>query len=180
MSQNQGYDQSEINALREEMAATGNFFVYKNDYEPDETFAEFLFIGEHEGKPVIYDCMLYLLSMAYENKLLEMAEEQAREHNPAWGKYLDSGDEDSYPEELEDFIAYALVDLEEDNAVMVKEEVLFDFDFEYGIGLEVSLNRELITPDEINRFVTSFNNGSLKLDPTLYSFESEDDEDEDH
>lgn len=178
MSQNLGYDQSEIAALRDEIAATGNLFVYKNDYEPDETFAEFLFIGEHQGKPVIYDCMMYLLSMAYENKLLEMAEEQAREHNQAWGKHLDSGDEESYPEELEDFIAYALVDLEEDNAVMVKEEVLYDIDFDYGIGLEVSLNKEMITPDEINRFVKSFNEGSLKLDPTLYSFESED-EDED-
>jgi len=175
---NQGYAAGEIEALRNEMSENGNLFVYKEDYEPNEEFAEFLFIGAHEGQPVVYDCMLFLLTLAYENKLLGAAEELALAHNPAWKDVIEEGNEDHYPEELEDFMAYAIIELEEDERIKVQESLEFDFDFEYGIGLEVSLNLEAITPTAINQFVSEFNKGTLELDTTLYAFEEEEDDED--
>jgi len=173
MNNNAGYDPKEIQLLQEEMATTGNPFLFKEDLDKDDSFAEFLFIGKYEGKPVVFDCILFQLSMAYENKLLEMAEDRAREHNPKWAEIIDEGDENDYPEDLEDFIAYTLVDLEEEEAVLVQEQVIFDTDFEYGIGLEVSLNRDVIDAKVISEFITAFNDGTFEPDPTLYSFEEE-------
>ncbi len=177
MSINEGYDPKEIQVLQEEIAETGNLFVFKEEYEPNEEYGEFLFIGTHEGKPVVFDCIMYLLSVSYENKLLEEAEALASKQNPAWAAIIDAGNETEYPEDLEDFIAYTLVDLEEDEAVMVKEAVELDFNFEFGIGMEVSLNLDAIIPAEINEFISQYNDGTFEPDPTLYSFEEEEEED---
>ena len=42
--------------------------------------------------------------------------------------------------------------------------------------MEAYLNVAEITEETIEQFILDFNNGTLKLDPVQYSFESEDDE----
>jgi hypothetical protein len=42
--------------------------------------------------------------------------------------------------------------------------------------LDISLNVEEITQEVIEKFISDFNAGTLELDPTLYSFTSEEEE----
>jgi hypothetical protein len=55
----------------------------------------------------------------------------------------------------------------------VSEFVNIDPDFEFGIGLEVAVNAELITLEDIGRFVDDFNAGTFKLDNNRFSFKQE-------
>jgi hypothetical protein len=108
--------------------------------------------------------------------LLEEAEKLASSQNVDWAQIIKNGNEEHYPEDLEDFIAFSLVSIEQEGKVLVRELLEFDRNFEFGIGLEASLNKDAITEKEINEFIKSFNAGTLKLDPTFYSFEEEDEE----
>jgi hypothetical protein len=64
-------------------------------------------------------------------------------------------------------------ELEEEEVIQVAEFVEIDEEFEYGIGLDIALNVEEIDGEVITKFVNEFNAGTLKLDPTLYSFTNE-------
>ena len=56
----------------------------------------------------------------------------------------------------------------------MQEHVDIDPNIDYGVGLDVGLNVEKITDEIISKFVREFNEDSLKLDPTMYSFQMED------
>ena len=49
----------------------------------------------------------------------------------------------------------------EDEDMKVSEFINIDTDFEYGIGLEVAVNAEVITLEDINRFVRILMRGPL-------------------
>lgn len=55
-------------------------------------------------------------------------------------------------------------------SLKVAEFVEIDYDFEFGIGIDAALNVDEITVEVIEKFISDFNNGTLKLDKTLYSF----------
>ena len=65
-------------------------------------------------------------------------------------------------------------ELEEDEAVKVQEHVDVDPNIDYGIGLDVGLHVDKITPQVIEKFIKEFNDDTLKLDPTHYSFQFDD------
>ena len=44
---------------------------------------------------------------------------------------------------------------------------------DFGIGLEVALYVPALDDTVIEHFISQFNNGTFKADPTLYSFKSE-------
>jgi hypothetical protein len=190
---NQGFDPIEIATIRKQMEADGRNFVVTEGEPQAEDFANFLFIGQYEGKEVIYDGVMYTLSLLHNSKLYEMAEEKAREKYPDYQGWelQESADGQIAPmgeidEEVEEFKASIVMELEEDESVKVQEVLELDSTFDFGIGLEVALNVEVIDEEVITRFIESFNNGTFKLDETLYSFqhddemeEGEDDEDED-
>ena len=52
-----------------------------------------------------------------------------------------------------------------------------NFHHDFGIGLDAALNVEEITVEVIEKFINDFNNGTLKLDKTAYSFKHGFDED---
>jgi hypothetical protein len=79
-------------------------------------------------------------------------------------------------EDLELMLEEIIEELEEEEVVKVSEFVEVETDFEYGIGLDISLNVEEITQEVIEKFISDFNAGTLELDPTLYSFTSEEEE----
>ena len=66
-------------------------------------------------------------------------------------------------------------ELEEDEAVKVQEHVDVDPNIDYGIGLDVGLNVDQINPKVIEKFIKEFNEDTLKLDPTHYSFQFDED-----
>lgn len=184
MATNKGFDSQEIEKLKNEMAHTGKPFVYIEPEEVSEDLAEFFFIGSYEGKPVIFDCMLGTLQLAYESNLMEMAENKAREKFPDYKGFDFDIDEngsavalEEESEEVEEYKAFAMFELEEAGEAKVAESVELDPSFEYGIGLEAYLNVPAINEEVIKQFIHDFNHNQLRLDPTLYAFEAEDDED---
>ena len=68
------------------------------------------------------------------------------------------------------------MELEEEEAVKVQEFIDLDTNHDYGIGLDAALNVDEINDKVISRFVTEFNEDTLILDDTLYSFQTEEDE----
>jgi hypothetical protein len=183
---NPGFDPKEIEKLQAALSKSGKPFQFIEDEEVSEDMAEFHFIGKHEGKPVIYDCLLGTLQLAYESNLLEMAEAKARQKFPDYKGFDfeidDKGNAIANAEELdevEEYKAYAMYEIEEAGEANVAEYVEIDTNFEFGIGLEAYLNLPEITEATIIQFIEDFNAGTLKLDPVRYSFESEDEDEED-
>jgi len=72
-----------------------------------------------------------------------------------------------------------MYEIEEAGDANVAESVSYDESFEYGVGMEAYLNVPEINEEVLLRFISEYNSGNLKLDPVRYSFESEDDEEED-
>jgi hypothetical protein len=83
----------------------------------------------------------------------------------------------SEEEEIGWFITEIIMDIEEDESVKVQEFVDLDTHHDYGIGLDAALNVESIDDRVISKFIKEFNDDTLVLDDTLYSFLSEDEED---
>jgi len=182
---NLGFDPAEIEQFKEELSNSGKPFQFVEEEEVSGDMAEFMFIGSYEGRPVIYDCLLGTLQLAYESNLLEMAEAKAKEKFPDYKGFDFEIDErgngvahEEESEEVEEYKAYAMYEIEEAGAANVAESVDLDSDFEFGIGLEVYLNLPEITETVIVKFIDEFNSGTLKLDPVAYSFESDDEEED--
>lgn len=185
MSENTGFDPAEITRLQKQLEASGKPFQFIEEEEVSSDMAEFLFIGKYEGRPVIYDCFLGTLQLAYESNLMEMAEEKARKKYPNYkgfdfdideqGNAVAQGEES---EEVEEYKAFAMFEIEESGEARVAESVEFDKNFDYGIGLEAYLNVSEISEEVILRFIEDFNGGTLVLDPTQYAFEADEDEED--
>jgi len=89
------------------------------------------------------------------------------------------GEDYEESEEIEAYKAFAMYEIEEAGEANVAESVSYDESFEYGIGMEAYLNVPEITEETIMNLISDINSGNLKLDPVRYSFETEDDEEED-
>ena len=76
-------------------------------------------------------------------------------------------------EEAEEMLEEFIEEMEDEETIKVAELMEVDPAFEFGIGLEVALNVEEITLEIIDKFITDFNNDTLQLDKTLYSFKNE-------
>jgi hypothetical protein len=186
MANNPGFDPAEIDRFQKELAASGKTFQYVDEEEVSDEMVEFLFIGNYQGKPAIYDCLLGTLQLAYESNLLEMAEAKCKERFPDYKGFDFEVDDhgqavaqDEESDEVEAYKAYAMFEIEEAGLANVAESVDIDPNFEYGIGLEAYLNVVGINEAVIARFISDFNAGNLELDPVKYAFESDSDEEDD-
>jgi hypothetical protein len=175
---NKGFSPSEIAAYRAEMKSVGKPFLYDDDDERSEEYAHFFFIGSHEGREVIYDTVLYTLRMQHESELFEIAEYRAAKKFPDYKKISYEEDENGNLEPLDDleeeiglFMAEVIMELEEEEAVKVKEHVTQDLNVDFGIALDVGLHVEEISEKTIAQFIEQFNSKALQLDETLYSFQ---------
>ena len=66
------------------------------------------------------------------------------------------------------------MELEEDESVKVQEHVDLDTNTDFGVALDVGLQREKITNGDIEKFIRDFNEDTLQLDENLYSFQTQD------
>jgi hypothetical protein len=187
MAENQGTKTEEIQKLKAEFTKQGKPFKYVDEEEASGEMAEFFFIGNYDGKEVVFDCLLGTLRLAYESNLLEMAESRTKDKFPDYKGFdfeIDDqgnaiGEDHEESEEIEAYKAFAMYEIEEAGEANVAESVSYDESFEYGIGMEAYLNIPEITEETIIQFISDINSGNLKLDPVRYSFETEDDEEED-
>lgn len=181
MIENKGFDPATIEEYRNRITASGTSFVYDTDDERNDEYAHFYFIGVFEGREVIYDTVIYTLRFQHESELFEIAEHRAAKHFPEYRKITYDEDEngnlvalDPLQEEIGLYIAEVIMELEEEEAVKVKEHVDLDVNTDFGVALDVGLQREKITQADIEKFIQDFNEDSLLLDENLYSFQTED------
>jgi hypothetical protein len=181
---NPGYDPSEIQKIKETCRSQNQSYILNEEEPQGDEFAHFLFTGTYEGREVIFDSVLYTLRLHHSSVLYEMAEDKTAEHFPEykrWDFEEDVNGELTLPEgldeEAENFKAEVMAELEETDAVQVKEYVNIDTDFDYGVALEACLHVEEVTSEVIEKFVNDFKSNNLVLDTTLYSFKHEEEED---
>jgi len=176
---NRGFDPLVIRDYKARMkSARRNFLIIDSD-ENNSEFQHFYFIGQFEGREVIYDAAVYTLRLQYQSELFEIAEHEAAKHFPQYKKIAYQEDEngnlqplDELEEEIGLFMAEIMMDLEEEGQVKVKEHLDLDPSIDFGIGLDAGLNVEMITPKLIDKWINDFNEDNLTLDETLISFQT--------
>ncbi|QHT68751.1 hypothetical protein GXP67_19920 [Rhodocytophaga rosea] len=182
---NPGYDPSEIKKIKEACRQQNQSYILNEEEPQGDEFAHFLFTGTYEGQEVIFDSVLYTLRLHHSSVLYEMAEDKTAEQFPnytRWDFEEDANGELVLPEgldeEAENFKAEVMAELEDSDAVKVKEYVNIDTDFDYGVALEACLHVEEVTGEIIEKFVNDFKSNRLVLDTTLYSFKHEEEEED--
>lgn len=183
MSNNQGYNPEEIEKLKQQMSASGKSFVIVESEDNSDEYMNFYFIGMYEGKEVIYDAALYTLRLHHSSELYELAEHKAAQRFPEYHKIAYEEDENGDIEPLGDleeeiglFITESMEEMEEEETVKVQEHVDEDLNIDFGIGLDVGLNIDRVSDEVINKFINDFNDDNLKLDDTLYSFQTKEED----
>ena len=181
MIENKGFNVKTIEEYKHKMEALGTAYLEDENDERNDEYAHFYFIGLYEGKEVIYDTVMYTLRLQHESELFEIAEHRAAKHFPEYRKITYEEDEngnlaalDPLQEEIGLYIAEVIMELEEEEAVKVKEHVDLDINTDFGVALDVGVQRDKITGVEIQKFVRDFNEDCLHLDENLYSFQTED------
>lgn len=179
--ENTGYQPHVIEDFRQRMGAMGRNFLFDDTDEQSEEYAHFYFIGKYEGKDVVYDAVMYTLRLHHESELYEIAEHQAAKHFPDYKKITYEEDEngnlealDPRAEEIGLYMAEVIMQLEEEDAVKVREHVDVDAHAEFGVSLDIGMHVEKITPAVIEKFVREYNDDTLRLDETLYTFQTHD------
>lgn len=170
-----------IGEYRSRMNRSGEDFLFDDKDDVTEEYVHFYFVGVYEGRDVIYDAVMYTLRLQHQSELFEIAEHRAARHFPQYKKITYEEDEngnlaalDPLEEEIGLYIAEQIMALEEDESVKVREHVDMDPNTDFGVALDIGLNREKITADNIRDFIRSFNEDTLDLDDTLYSFQTQD------
>ncbi|MBT1696904.1 hypothetical protein KK083_08475 [Fulvivirgaceae bacterium PWU4] len=181
MNENKGFDPQVIHDFKARIQASGRGYVMDEEDENTDEYVHFYFVGVYEGKDVVYDAVMYTLRLQHESELFEIAEHRAAKHFPEYKKITYEEDEngnlaalDPLQEEIGLYIAEVIMELEEDEAVKVKEHVDMDANTDFGVALDIGLHVEKITSHEIERFIRDFNEDTLDLDETLYSFQTQD------
>jgi hypothetical protein len=183
---NEGYDPTEIAQLKKECEAEHSTFVYFEDEEDfghsADEYAHFQFVGNFKGQEVIYDAVIYTLRLHHSSLVYEAAEKKVMKQFPLYVP-MENRDEnfkanEALDEEVELLITELIEEIEENEEIKVAENVEIDEDFEYGVGLDVCLNVELIDDEVVENFIADFLADKISLDKTLYSFSGDEDDDE--
>lgn len=183
LNKNEGFSPDAIEALKNELAASGRTYKLVPSDDNSEEFVNFYFVGMYEGKEVIYDAALYTLRLHHSSEVYELAEHKAAQRFPNFKGIQYEEDENGNlkplspaEEEIGLFITEIIMELEEEEEVKVQEFIDIDTNHDYGIGLDAALNLDSINDQTIQKFVKEFNEDTIELDDTLYAFQSEDEE----
>lgn len=178
MPSNQGFNAEEIQKLKVEINASGQSYVVIDSEDNNDEFMNFYFIGVYEGKEVIYDAALYTLRMQHNSEIFELAQHKVAQKFPEYKGIDYQEDEngditplDDMDEEIGLYLTEVMDELEEEEAVKVQEHVDIDANIDYGIGVDAGLNVEQISSEVIEKFIKEFNDDTLQLNPTFFSFQ---------
>jgi hypothetical protein len=177
---NAGHDPLVIAEYRKKMEGVDQLFLSVDEDDNSDEYHHFYFVGKHVDQEVIFDTVMCTLRLEHESELLELAEERAIQEFPQYAKLQSGVSEEEKDEELEEqvglFLADVIVDLQEEGTIKVQEHIDVNEEADFGVGLDVGLHVEKISPEVIERFIKQFNDDTLKLDDTLYSFVMEEGE----
>ena len=178
---NEGFSPETIKEYKTKMNADG-FMLTELDDNGDE-YVNFMFVGSFKGKDVIFDGVIYTLRLNHHSELYEIAERRTSEKYPEFNSMTYSVDENGDLDELTEkeeeiglYMTELILELEDEGEIKVKEHVDVDTSLEFGVGLDIGLNVDVVTDAVIADFVAKYNNSTLKLDETLYAFETSDSE----
>ncbi|NVJ86126.1 MAG: hypothetical protein HWE15_07455 [Algoriphagus sp.] len=181
--ENPGFDPKEVNKLRSSLEASGKTYYLVPEAENSDEYVNFYFIGMYEGREVIYDAALYTLRLHHASEVYELAEHEAAKKFSDFNGIRYEEDENgnllpltSEEEEIGWFITEMIMEIEEEESVKVQEFLDIDTHHDYGIGLDAALNVEHIDDAVIKKFIVEFNDDTIQLDETLYSFQSEEED----
>ena len=177
MSNNDGFNPQEIESLKKEIPEGQSYIVIDSE-DNSEDYKNFHFIGEYEGKAVVYDAAIYTLRLQHSSEVHELAEHKVAQKYPEYQSISYEEDEngDITPlgdkeEEIGLYLTEVMDEIEEEEAVKVVEHVDIDPNIDFGIGLDVGLHVDTVSHDVIEKFISDYNGGTLKLDVTHYSFQ---------
>ncbi len=181
-SLNAGFDPKTIENYKVKMNANG--FKVVDSEDNGEEYVNFIFVGKYKNKEVIYDAVIYTLRLDHHSELYEIAEQRTTERYPEFNSMTYSVDENGDLNELSEkeeeiglFMTELILELEDEGEVKVKEHLEYDTSLNFGVGLDIGLNIAEITDAVLAKFVKEFNANTLKLDDTLYAFETTEIED---
>jgi len=182
-NQNKGFDSEEIKKIKQKMASSGKNHVVIESKDNSDEYINFYFVGIYEGNEVIYDAAVYTLKLHYNSELYEIAEHRAAKFFPEFESIRYKEDENGDLEILDDkeeeiglYMAEVIMELEDEGEVKVQEHSELDPNLDFGIGIDVGLNVDEVNEKIISKFVDSYNDASLELDDTHYTFETQDEE----
>lgn len=177
---NKGFDPDELEKLRSVLTSGNQSYFVNPESENSDEYVNFFFLGMFEGKEVIYDAALYTLRLHHASEVYELAEHEAAKRFAEFNGISYEEDENgnlmplsSIDEEIGWFITEMIMEIEEEETVKVQEFLDMDTNHDYGIGLDVALHVDEITHEVIERFIQDFNEDTLELDNTFYSYQSE-------
>ncbi|KPQ19043.1 MAG: hypothetical protein HLUCCX10_04040 [Algoriphagus marincola HL-49] len=180
---NPGFSPEEIANLKAKLKRIGKPYQLVEDAENSDEYVNFYFIGMYEGKEVIYDAALYTLRLHHASEVYELAEHEAAKKFPDFNGIRYEEDENgnllplsSEEEEIGWFITEMIMEIEEEETVKVQEFIDIDTNHDFGIGLDAALNLEHIDDSTIRKFILEYNEDTISLDETLYSFQSEEED----
>lgn len=184
MENNRGFSTEEIANLKQKLKKSGKPFEVIPSEDNSDDFMNFYFLGSYEDQPVIYDAAIYTLKLQHSSEIYDLAEHKVAQKFPKFRKIAFEEDEngDILPlndldEEIGLYLTEVMDELEEEDAVKVQEHVDVDPNIEFGVGLDIGLHKDKITDKVIESFIHDYNSGKLKLDPTHYSFQFDEEED---
>jgi len=178
---NKGFDLIELNKLESQLTKSGKNYVLIESEDNSDDFKNFMFIGKHEDRDVIYDAAIYTLKVQHHSEVYEIAENEAAMKFPDYQKFDTVGEDVDVLNELDEevglFMAEVMEEIEDEERVKVQEHIDVDINNDFGIGLDVGLNIVMVDDVVISDFIEKFNNGEVKLDSTFYAFQLDHDMD---
>jgi hypothetical protein len=180
---NKGFNPAVIKEYRDRINASGREYLIEHSEDNTDEYVNFYFIGAFEGKEVVYDAAIYTLRLHHESELYEIAEHQAAVHFPKFKGIHYREDEngdlmalDDQEEEIGLYMAEIMMNLEDEGDIKVQEHLELDTNVDFGVGLNAAINVDTITPEVISKFIKDYNEDTLQLDDTLYTFQMKDDD----
>ena len=180
---NEGFNPEKIKDFKSKMESKKQNFLIAESEDNSDEYMNFYFIGMFEGKEVVYDAVMYTLRLHHLSEVYEVAEHKAAKHFPEFKSINYDEDEngdlvalDDLEEEIGLFMAETIMEIEDEGEIKVKEHVEIDPNIDFGIGLDVGLNVDQISKTIISNFIKDYNDDTLNLDDTLYSFQTQDEE----
>jgi hypothetical protein len=181
IKKNKGFDPIVIGEYKTRIKKSGRSFVSAAPEEDGDEYRRIFFVGTFNGREAIFDAAIYTLRLQHESELFELAEQKAAAHFPHYHDVMNEPADTPRGAEQEKeiglFIADAIAEMEEEEFVKVKEHADLDLEHDFGIGLDVGLNENTITPAMLEKLIADFNADRLQLDDTLVSFQTEEDDD---
>jgi hypothetical protein len=183
---NPGFSKEEIQKIKDLCLEENRSFIHFEDEDlptsNDKEMVHIQFLGRYNDQEVIYDAIICTLQLHYSSQLYEAAEKEAIEQFPQYVPIENRGDDfeadQELDEEVELMVLEIMEELEENEEIKVAEYIEIDENFEFGIGLEAALLVPALEDEIISKFISDFNEGNLSLDPSLYTFNSNQEEEE--